>query len=469
MKIIKIHREERWLIIKKNEVIPLEIQSITSEGSGVGRHEGIAVFVPGTAPGDKLTVRIVKVLSSYCYGIIEELLQPGPGRIEPACPVCRRCGGCSLQHLSYPAELAEKEQWVADALSRIGGVSLPVRPILASPQSSGYRNKAQYPIGEGETGARCGFYAPRSHTLIPFERCLLQPPFFGDIAQAVCRYIDQSGAEPYDEKTGTGLFRHLYLRWGEATGQVMVCLVINGRKIPQPQLLVSTVLSACPSVTSILVNTNQENTNVILGEETRIVFGEPSIRDILAGVEVEISPLSFYQVNHQGAELLYRQAAQMANLGPEDILLDLYCGAGTIGLSMARQVKELIGVEVVESAVQDARKNAERNGIQNARFLCADAGTAAAQLEEEGLCPTIVVMDPPRKGCDAAALAAVARMEPKRVVMVSCNPATLARDLKILGEMGYQTDAVQPVDMFPRTAHVECVVLMKRKEHRNEQ
>lgn len=451
-------------MLKKNDVIPLEIQSITGEGSGVGRYEGMAVFVPGSAPGDRLTVQIVKALSSYCYGIIREIVQPGPGRIEPACPVCYRCGGCSLQHLSYPAELAEKERWVADALSRIGGVSLPVRPIIPSPLCSGYRNKAQYPIGAGKHGACCGFYAPRSHTLVPFDRCLLQPPFFGDIAQAVCRYIDQSGEEPYDEKSGTGLFRHLYLRWGEVTGQVMVCLVINGERIPQPQLLVSTVLAACPGVTSILVNTNRKNTNVILGEETRVLFGATSIRDVLAGVEVEISPLSFYQVNRQGAELLYRQAAELADLGPDDILLDLYCGAGTIGLSMARRVKELIGVEVVESAVRDAKKNAERNGIRNARFLCADAGTAAVQLEAEGLRPSVVVMDPPRKGCDTATLAAVARMGPERVVMVSCNPATMARDLKMLEGMGYRAREARPMDMFPRTAHVECVALIVRAQ-----
>lgn len=449
-------------MLKKNDLIPLEIQSITNEGSGVGRCQGMAVFVPGSAPGDRLVVRIVKALSSYCYGIIQEITQPGPGRISPACPVSRRCGGCSLQQLDYRAELAEKERWVADAIARIGGLSLPVRPILPSPRAEGYRNKAQYPIGMGPDGVCCGFYAPRSHTLIPAQDCLLQPAFFGDIARAVCRYIEQSGKKPYDEAAGTGLFRHLYLRWGEATGQVMVCLVVNGERIPQPQLLVSMVLAACPGVTSILVNSNTKRTNVILGKETRVLFGAPVIRDVLAGVVVEISPLSFYQVNHQGAELLYRQAAEMADLRPEDVLLDLYCGAGTIGLSMARRVKALVGVEVVESAVRDARENAVRGGIQNARFLCADAGAAAAQLEAEGLCPTVVVMDPPRKGCDAATLAAVARMGPERVVMVSCNPATMARDLKVLEKTGYRTQAVQPVDMFPRTAHVECVCLLTK-------
>ena len=450
-------------MLKKNESIILEIQSVTSEGSGVGRYEGMAVFIPGAAPGDRLAVKIVKVLSSYCYGIIQEILSPGPGRISPACPVCRRCGGCSLQHLSYQEELRIKKQWIADAVSRIGGLALPVEGVLPSPQVTGYRNKAQYPIGKGPEGTFCGFYAPRSHNIVPYSDCLLQPPFFSDILRAVCRYIDQSGQQPYNEQTGTGLFRHLYLRWGKASGQVMVCLVVNGERIPQIQLLVSMILAACPSVTSILLNRNTKRTNVILGGETQVLYGEPCIRDTLAGVEVEISPLSFYQVNHQGAELLYRQAAELAALSPGDILLDLYCGAGTIGLSMARQARELVGVEIVESAVRDARRNAARSGVQNARFLCADAGKAAAQLEEEGLRPTVIVLDPPRKGCDAATLAAAVRMAPKRMVMVSCNPATMARDLRQLESAGYRAAALRGVDMFPRTAHVEAVALLTRE------
>ncbi len=452
-------------MLKKNDLIPLEIESVTSsEGSGVGRHEGMVVFVPGTAPGDRLAVRVVKVLSSYCYGIIQEVLSPGPGRIEPACPVCRRCGGCALQHLSYEEEVRIKGRWIADALSRIGGMEIPLEAMHPSPQSTGYRNKAQYPIGQGPDGAFCGFYAPRSHTIVPCGGdCLLQPPFFGEIARAVCGYIDQSGQRPYDEKAHRGLFRHLYLRWGEATGQVMVCLVVNGQSIPQPRLLISRVLAACPQVTSILLNVNTGRTNVILGKETKALFGEPVIRDVLAGVEVEISPLSFYQVNHQGAELLYRQAAELAALSPGETLLDLYCGAGTIGLSMAKEAKELIGVEAVESAVRDAERNAARSGIRNARFLCADAGKAAARLEAEGLRPAVVVLDPPRKGCDEATLSAVARMAPERIVMVSCNPATLARDLRRLAGEGYRVRSVRGVDMFPRTVHVETLALIQRE------
>lgn len=453
-------------MLKKNDLIPLEIETVTAgEGSGVGRYEGMVVFVPGAAPGDRLTVRVVKVLSSYCYGIIQEILAPGPGRIDPACPVSQPCGGCSLQHLSYEEEVRVKGRWIADALSRIGGMDLPLEAMLPSPRSTGYRNKAQYPIGQGPEGACCGFYAPRSHRIIPCGGdCFLQPPFFGEIARAVCRYIDESGQKPYDEAAHRGLFRHLYLRWGEATGQVMACLVVNGRGIPKPDRLISRVLAACPGVTSILLNVNTGRTNVILGKETRVLFGEPFIRDVLAGVEVEISPLSFYQVNHQGAELLYRQAAELAALTPGETLLDLYCGAGTIGLSMAGDAKELIGVEIVESAVRDAERNAARSGIRNARFLCADAGKAAAQLEAEGLRPAVVVLDPPRKGCDEAALSAVVRMAPERVVMVSCNPATLARDLRWLAREGYAVKTVRGVDMFPRTAHVETVCLLSKRK-----
>ena len=444
-------------MLQKNDVIQLEIQSVTNEGSGVGRHEGMAVFVPMTAAGELVQVKIVKVLKNYCYGIVEQVLCPSEQRLVPDCPVFRRCGGCSLRHLSYQEELRCKGEWVRDVLQRIGGLSLTVPPVLPSPLEQGYRNKAQYPFGLSPDGkAYCGFYASRSHTIIPAEGCLLQPPFFEKICRAVCAYIDQTGGDIYEENTGKGLFRHLYLRWAEATGEVMVCLVINGERIPRPQLLVERVLAACPQTASIQLNINKRNTNVILGQKSTVLWGKEAITDILAGVRVRISPLSFYQVNHQGAERLYRTAAEMAQLQPEDRLLDLYCGAGTIGLSMAGQVRELTGVEIVESAVRDARQNAAENGIHNARFYCEDAGMAASRLVREGLRPDVIVLDPPRKGCDETTIDAVCAMAPKRLVMISCNPATMARDLKLLVQRGYQVERVQPVDMFPRTNHVEC-------------
>ncbi len=450
-------------MLQKNDVIELEIQSVTNEGSGVGRYEGMAVFVPMTAAGELVRVKIVKVLKSYCYGIVEQLLRASPARREPDCPVFRRCGGCSLRHLDYREELRCKETWVQDVLQRIGGISLPVSPILPSPQEQGYRNKAQYPFGVSPQGkVFCGFYANRTHAVIPAEDCRLQPPFFQKICRAVCAYIDQTGGKIYQESTGKGLFRHLYLRWAEATGEVMVCLVVNGDRIPRASLLVERVLAACPQTASIQLNVNTRNTNVILGPQNILLWGKEAITDVLAGVRVRISPLSFYQVNHQGAEMLYKTAADMAQLKPEDRLLDLYCGAGTIGLSMARRVGELTGVEIVESAVEDARQNAGENDICNARFYCEDAGKAASRLVKEGLCPDVVILDPPRKGCDEPTLNAVCTMAPQRLVMISCNPATMARDLKSLIQRGYEVEKIQPVDMFPRTNHVECCALLKR-------
>lgn len=451
-------------MLQKNQIIPLTIESITNEGNGTGHYEGLAVFVPMTAPGDVLSVRIVQVRSSYCYGIIEKIINPSPLRIEPDCPVCRRCGGCVLRHLDYTEELRQKTFWTADTFRRIGGFSLNPESCLPSPRQNSYRNKAQYPIGKADGHAFCGFYAARSHTVIPCNDCRLQPPFFSEIARVICAYIDSCGCDVYDEATGRGLFRHIYLRRGESTGQVMVCLVVNGESIPHKSRLISALLTVCPQISSILLNINRKRTNVILGSENRVLYGSEYIEDILCGVRVFLSPLSFYQVNHDGAELLYQTAADFANPQPGDVLLDLYCGAGTIGLSMARRVRSLIGVEIVAPAVQNAIDNAVRNGISNARFLCSDAGQAAEKLAAEKLRPDIIILDPPRKGCDTATLSAAVKMAPSRIVMVSCNPATAARDVKILAQMGYSPEKIQPVDMFPRTAHVETVVLLSKGE-----
>lgn len=453
-------------MLSKNDIVTLHIDSITNEGNGVGRYEGMAVFVPMTAANEDVAVRIVKVQKTYCYGIVEQLLSPSPDRIEPDCAVFKRCGGCSLRQLAYPAELGAKQQWVSDAVGRIGGMALPVSPILPSPQQEGYRNKAQYPFGTDSEGrVFCGFYAPRTHSVVPAAQCRLQPTFFGTLCEVVCEYIQKVGGSVYNEAAGTGLFRHLYLRWGEATQQVMVCLVINGREIPSPAQLVKNLRAACSGVTSILLNHNTKNTNVILGGDSTLLWGDDHIADRLCGVEVRLSPLSFYQVNRQGAQQLYAVAGRMAGLTEGQLLLDLYCGAGTIGLSMVEQCPgvRLVGVELVAAAAENARENARRAGITNARFITGDAGQAAAQLSDQGLHPDVVVVDPPRKGCDIATLDAIVKMAPQRIVMVSCNPATMARDLALLQERGYTAQEVQPVDMFPRTNHVEAVCLLIRE------
>ena len=456
-------------MLQKNDLISLVITDITNEASGVGRHEGVAVFVPGTAVGDRLTVRIVKVLKHYAYGIVERILEASPDRVLDTCPVSRQCGGCSLRHISYHAECQIKQNWVTEHFRRIGGIDLTPLPIQPSPLQSAYRNKAQYPIRRGPDGKiQIGFFAPRSHRVIANHFCDLQPHFFGEILGIIQIFLEQYRISIYNEQSHQGLVRHLFLRWGEQTREAMVCLVINGTELPHADILAARLTKAFPQIVSIQINCNTAKTNVILGPVCRVLYGKPVISDILCGIKVELSPLSFYQVNRSGAEKLYGIAADFAGLTGGELLLDLYCGAGTIGLSMARRVREVIGVEIVKEAVENARENARRNGIHNARFLCDDAAGAAQTLAEEGLHPDVVVLDPPRKGCDAALLKTVGQMTPDRIVMISCNSATAARDAAILCQNGYRVTKLQAVDMFPRTAHVETVCLFSKlnaKQH----
>ena len=448
------------MALRKNELIELHIHGMTAEGNGVGRAEdGMAVFVPKTAVGDIIRCRIVKVEKRLAYGIVDTLLTPSTDRTDDfGCAVYGKCGGCVFRHVTYEAELRYKEQRVKDAFARIAGLSPDFLPIVGSEKANGYRNKAQYPV-DGTASAPCiGFYAPRSHRVIEQRDCALQPLEFRRVLDAVADWMTASGVEPYNEQTKSGLLRHIYLRKGMKTDELMVCLVCTSGKLPKTDKLVN-ALCEIPSVTSVCVNINRRDTNVILGDDTFALYGEASITDELCGLRFRLSPRSFYQVNRDQAERLYTIAADAAALKEEDVLLDLYCGTGTIGLSMAKRVKQLIGVEIVAPAVEDARKNAEENGIENARFLCADAAKAAAQLEKEGIRPSVIVLDPPRKGCDRALCETVARMAPDRVVYISCDPATLARDCGVFAECGYETVWAHPVYMVPRTAHVECVAL----------
>lgn len=449
--------------VQKNQCIPLVIESISSDGSGVGHFEGQAIFVPDTAPGDRLEVRIVKDCRRYAFGKIQRVIERSPQVIPPACPACAACGGCCFWHLDYAAELCAKQGFVQEAFRRLGGLELPVRPILPSPQTSRYRNKAQFPVQKGPDGhIRAGFYAQRSHRLIPCEDCLLQPPLLNQIAAAACGLMEQLGISAYDEQTHTGLVRHLLLRLGARTGQAMLCVVANGRSLPRAKEFCAALQSRFPALVSIQLNCNTRPGNVILGSECILLAGSPAIEDEMCGVPVSLGPLSFYQVNTPAAEQLYRAARDAAALGPGETLLDLYCGMGAIGLSIAGPNQPLVGVEVVPEAVEAARRSAARMGRQNARFLCADAGQAAAQLAREGLRPDVVLLDPPRKGCDEATLAAVCAMGPDRVVMISCNPATAARDVRWLAGQGYRPQYLQPADLFPRTRHVETIVLLSK-------
>ena len=455
--------------LQKSQILTLRIERLSSDGSGVAHSaDGEAVFVPGTAPGDEARVRIVKDCGRYAFGILDELLTPSPDRIPVDCPVAGPCGGCSLRHLDYAAELRAKQESVLDAFRRIGGLEVPVLDILPSPEVDRYRNKVQFPVGVDKNGAPCiGFYAGRTHRIVPCPDCKLQPGVLNEIGNALCAFFAQQGIRPYDEQSGKGLVRHIFLRRGAHSGQIMVCLVCTRAKLPHAEQLCTALRGQFPAISTILLNVNAKNTNVILGSENHILYGPGYIEDTLCGVPVRLGPLSFYQVNTLAAERLYGVAAQYAQLTPDDTLLDLYCGMGTIGLSMAEQCRELIGVEIVPEAIESAKANAARMGeavAAKSRFFCADAGQAATQLAAEGLHPDIVMLDPPRKGCDEATLSAVVRMAPRRVVYVSCNPATAARDAAWLEKNGYHAEKVQPVDLFPRTKHVETVVLLSKGE-----
>ena len=453
-------------MIRKNDIFEADITAMTAEGSGICRVEGMAVFVPGTAVGDRCAVRIVKVLRKYAFGRLEKLLVPSPDRIAPDCPVAAQCGGCVYRHIRYEAELQIKTQRVRDALERIGGLQdFQMEPILAAPDRCRYRNKCQLPIGLSKDGAlQLGFYAVNSHRIVNTESCLLQPEAFDRAAAAFRRWYAVLGESVYDEASHSGVLRHLYMRRGEMSGEMMVCVVANGAALHEEALLVEMLREAVPEITGVLLNINRERTNVVLGKTCRTLWGKDTITDTLCGLAFEIAPHAFYQVNRTQAERLYGKAAEYAGLTGTETLLDLYCGTGTIGLSMAKNAKKLIGAEIVPAAVENARRNAERNAIQNAEFLCADAAEAARILFERGEKPDVIVIDPPRKGCDSALIATIAAMRPKRVVYVSCDPATLARDLKLFRESGYKTETVTPADMFPGTAHVETVVLLSKGE-----
>ena len=453
--------------LQKNQLLTLRIERLSNDGSGVAHSsEGEAVFVPGTAPGDEAQVRIVKDCGRYAFGILDKLLTPSPDRIPVDCAVAGPCGGCSLRHLDYAAELRAKQESVADAFRRIGGLDVPVLDALPSPEVDRYRNKVQFPVGRDKDGAPCiGFYAGRTHRIVPCPDCKLQPGVLNDIGNTLCAFFAAHGIQPYDEERGKGLVRHIFLRRGAHSGQIMVCLVCTRPKLPHSDELVALLREKFRDIATILINVNAKKTNVILGEESVTLYGPGFIEDTLCGVPVRLGPLSFYQVNTLAAERLYGVAAEYAQLEPDDVLLDLYCGMGTIGLSMAGHCRELIGVEIIPEAIDSAKANAARMGdavAAKSRFFCADAGEAAVRLAAEGLRPDVIMLDPPRKGCDEKTLSAVVQMSPRRVVYVSCNPSTAARDAAWLGQHGYRAEKVQPVDLFPRTKHVEAVLLLTK-------
>ena len=450
-------------MLKKNDEIQLTVKSCTVQGSGVCDYNGMTVFVRGAVTGDHIIAHIIKVKKTYAVGIIKKITQRSPIRIKPECAVSEKCGGCCFAHISYDAELEIKHTQVSDNFRRIGGLDIDLKPIIGSPSCSRYRNKAQYPVGKDGGFAQIGFYAPMSHRIIDCADCSLQPEDFRRVVDVFRDWIRERKISVYDETAHKGLLRHIYIRKGFVTGEIMVCLVANGKTVPFADELIRNLKAEINGLKSVILNVNTKNTNVVLGDECITLFGSDYITDELCGLKFNVSPLSFYQVNHDTAEILYNKAKQYASLTGEETLIDLYCGTGTIGLTMARDAKQLVGVEIVPQAVENAKKNAEVNSIDNARFICADASKAAEILFEEGIKPDVVILDPPRKGCDAALLETVSKMSPERVVYVSCDSATLARDCARFLEVGYEVREATPVDMFPRTGNVETVVLLSQR------
>ena len=457
------------LPVEKNQTYTMSITDIGTNGEGIGRIDGYTVFVEGALPEETIKVLIVKTKKHFGYGKLLEILEPSPHRVTPACPVAAKCGGCQLQHLSYEGQLAFKTKKVKDHLERIGGFSgISVGYAKGMEEPWRYRNKAQFPVG-GKTGEpEIGFYAKRSHRIIDTPVCMLQNEVNDRIVKIIRAFLAEYEIPLYDETIHRGLVRHILTRIGRRTGEIMVCLVVNGRKLPHCDVLVER-LREIEGMTSIVLNVNTDQTNVILGTEVHVLWGKETIRDYIGDVQFEISPLSFYQVNPLQTQVLYQTALDFAELEGNETVLDLYCGIGTISLFFAQKAKHVFGVEIVPEAIADAKRNAALNGMNNADFAVGAAEDVIPRLyEEKGITADVVVVDPPRKGCDSVLLDTIAAISPKKVVYVSCDSATLARDLAYLCPKGYTIEKVQVVDMFPHTVHVETVVLLSKlntKQH----
>ena len=453
--------------LREGSIRRLTVEGYAADGAGVGRLEGVVAFVTGGVRGEACDVLLEKVGRSACWGRVVRVAEPSPARVEPDCPYAGVCGGCQFRHVTYAEELEAKRQRVEEALRRIGGAELSVPVILGAKQTERYRNKVQFPVSGGAKGVRAGFYRRRTHQVVDVADCLLQPQAAARLRAAAKGWMERWGVPAYDERTGRGLVRHFYVRVNRR-GESLFCLLVNGKGVPREGELVEALRAAEPGLTGVVLGVNERKNNVILGESYRTLWGTDRLEDTLCGMTFRLSVPSFYQVNADQAEVLYGQALDFAALAGEETVLDLYCGIGTISLALARRAGRVIGAEVVPQAVDDARENAVRNGVKNAEFLCADAGEAAARLEAEGVRPDVVCVDPPRKGLSPDVVETIARMAPRRVVYVSCDPGTLARDVKRFGELGYAAQKAVAVDLFPRTAHVETVVLLSKlntKQH----
>ncbi len=465
---IKGNVEMQNVKIEKNMEFVTEIHDITSDGEGVGHVNDYTLFIKDAVVGDKIRVKVLKTKKNYGYGRIMEILVPSPYRVVPKCAIARQCGGCQLQHLDYGAQLKYKENKVKNCLERIGklqGVEEKLEPIIGMEEPYYYRNKAQFPVGKDKDGQIImGFYAGRTHSIMDTEHCYIQAPVNETLLSIVRKFMEEFNIQPYDEETQQGLVRHVLTRVGFKTGEIMVCLVVNGKKLSHSDVLVER-LREVDGMTSISLNVNREKTNVILGKEIIWLWGQEYITDYIGDVKYQISPLSFYQVNPQQTRRLYETALEFAGLTGNEVVWDLYCGIGTISLFLAQKAKQVYGVEIVPEAIEDAKRNAQINGIGNVTFF---AGAAEEVLPEKyresngAMKADVIVVDPPRKGCDERLLETVVNMEPEKVVYVSCDPATLARDLRFMEDRGYEVKRVRACDMFPHSVHTEIICLLGR-------
>ena len=447
--------------LEKNKIYRAEIEGYSSEGLGIARIDGQVVFVHRAIRGEVCDILVLKVLKNAAFGKVTGVETPSEHRREPDCPYYGKCGGCDFRHMDYEEELAAKRRRVQDALTRLGGSRVEVEEIVGADEPLRYRNKSQYPIS---ADGKVGFYRARTHEVVETERCLIQKPQADDAAEAVRQYIRRFKVPGYDEKTGRGLLRHLYVRTN-AKGESLVCLLVNGKKLPHEEELVSMLREAVPQAVGVVLGTNTRRGNTILGESYRTLWGEDTILDTLCGLTFRLSVPSFYQVNRHQAEKLYTRAVEYAQLTGEELVLDLYCGAGTITQVMAQKAGHVIGAEIVPEAIADAKVNAAGNGVENVEFFCGDASDIARELQNRGLRPDVICVDPPRKGLAPEVVESAAAMNPARIVYISCDPATMGRDVKRFAALGYEVKRATAVDLFPGTANIESVVLLHRAEY----
>ncbi len=450
------------MTVSKNEHHDVTIEDLTHDGAGVAKINGFPLFIPNALPNEKVKIKVTKVTKGYGFAKLIELYEPSNYRVDAPCSIYKQCGGCQLQHLTYEGQLQAKQKQVKEALTRIGKLeNITIHPIIGMENPTHYRNKSQVPIGEKNGQLVTGFYQKRTHDIVEMNTCLIQQVENDTALQQVKKICQEHNISPYNEETHQGTLRHLMVRYGKMTNELMIVFVTHTKEFPYKEKIINDIIETIPHVKSIIQNINPHKTNVIMGKKTTVLWGEPYIHDYIGDVQFAISAQSFYQVNPVQTKVLYEKTLQYANLSGKETVIDAYCGIGTISLFLAKHAKKVYGVEVVQDAINDAKRNADLNGITNVEFVVGAAEEVMLDWHKQNIEPEVIVVDPPRKGCDASLLSTIIEMKPERVVYVSCNPATLARDLRVLVDGGYEVKEVQPVDQFPHTSHVECVVLME--------